>query len=317
MRKWITFLMTFLASASCANAYVNDGEVNFEIGYRHDNIRWSAKIPSRDPLFRASTKFEDLDILQIGVNGRGSIGCNLYLRGSADWGWVLDGNTKDKFEIFNPPSGSCIESFAVEETLIAKHKNITDGRHVFDISGAVGYPFYFCGCSMTLAPVVGYSFSEQNLWVESDQDISLCQSSGSRFFAHENSGCCCRDKFVARWYGAFIGLDWDYYPCGECWNLYASLEFHWANHQSKRQDRSGFSGFDHFKHTTHNAHAWVCEVGFDYEVCNCWTVGLNFKAQDWHASKHHHDNGNYSTDHFRAKTNWNSYAINLTVGKAF
>ena len=38
------------------------------------------------------TKFKDLDIFQIGVQGRTTLGCNFYVRGNAYWGWILDGN---------------------------------------------------------------------------------------------------------------------------------------------------------------------------------------------------------------------------------
>jgi hypothetical protein len=316
--------MTFLASVSCANAYVNDGLVSFEAGYRHDNLNWSAKVPSDDPIFRSSSKFKDLDIFQIGLNARGNVGCNLYLRGSVDWGWVLDGDTEEKFEIFNSDSYSR-DSFAIGgETLTTRNDNIVDGKYVFDVSGAIGYPFYFCGCSMSLAPVVGYSFSEQNLWVDTNENFSLETISGA-FVPVANSECC-RDKFVSRWYGPFVGLDWIYYPCGECWSIFAEIEYHWAHYQAKRHDRTGFSSFDDFKHTSHNAHGWVFEFGVDYEVCNCWTVGLSFKAQDWHASRshRHHLSSEFSSavssdcsNRLRSQASWNSYAVNLRIGHDF
>ena len=325
MRKWITFLMTFLASVTYADAYsLKDGEVSFEAGYRHDSLNWSAKVPSENPLFRSSTKFKDLDIFQIGINARGNVGCNLYLRGAVDWGWILDGNLEERFQVFDntvaPIPGNNIAS--TERTLTTESTNIVDGRYVFDISAAVGYEFHLCNYTMSLSPVVGYSFSEQNLWAETNDNFNIVPAGGT-FNITRNSECC-RDKLISRWYGPFIGLDWEYNPCGECWNLFAQLEYHWAHQQTKRNDMTGFSGFDSFKSTSRNAHGWLFTVGFDYGMCSCWTVGLSVKAQDWRSSRsHRHDLSGFAGDvssgngRLHSETNWNSYAINLRVGRDF
>ena len=68
------------------------------------------------------------------------------------------------------------------------------------------------------------------------------------------------------------------------------------------------------------------EFGVDYEVCDCWTIGLSFKGQDWHASRSHkHRLGSEFSamvsddvsNRLRSKANWNSYAINLRLGRDF
>ena len=79
MRKWITFLMTLLVGSGVSYANAGMGQVEFEAGYRHDNISWRHRVPSCDPFIKESTRFHDLDIFQIGLSGRTTLGCNLYL----------------------------------------------------------------------------------------------------------------------------------------------------------------------------------------------------------------------------------------------
>jgi hypothetical protein len=318
MRKWITFLMTFLVgSVSYVNADM--GQVNFEAGYRHDNISWRTR---HDGFFKTSTRFEDLDIFQVGVKARTMLGCNFYLRAAAHWGWILDGDFKQSvstlasFSPFFYGSGD----FSEDIEFGVHHRDVVDDKYVYDLSAAIGYPFYFCDCTMALAPVIGYSVDEQNLRVENDV-IDFGTADGFLFpFAGSD---CCWHKFTNRWYGPFIGLDFVYRPCNECWNLYAELEYHWGHFKGKRSHESFFH---EFSHRSKHAHGWVFVLGADYDFCDCWTLGANVKLQDWKGSRHHrgHDSDwsyyfSSSSDVERAhsKHKFNSYAINITVGRDF
>jgi len=326
MQKWITFLMTFLVgSVTCANAYVHDSQVSFEAGYRHDSVSWSAEFPSEDPLFKSNSKFKDLNIFQLAVNARTNIGCNVYLRGSADWGWILDGNVEESFNLFQSDNGL---SFTQGNNGSGSNGSIIDGRYVFDVSAAIGYPFYFCDCTMSLAPTVGYSFSEQNLWVENNGGYILEGYSDSEFLVLESNGDCgCRNKFISRWYGPFIGIDWDYKPCGECWNLYAQLEYHWAQFSGRRNGHDAFSGFNHYKSKSNDGHGWVFAAGFNYDINHCWGVGLKAKFQDFSASRSHNYNGSdsefsnfVSSDvcyDIKSHGHWHSYEIGVELVRAF
>lgn len=362
MRKWITFLMTFLVgSVSYAGAYWNGdtSQVTFEAGYRRDNITWSARVPECDPLFKATTNFKDLDIFQLGVRGKTNLGCNVYARGAFDWGWIFDGELEDKFYIFDrngkgsittsetytdscscsdtytdtytsscssssSSSGCCCcsnEPFSGREALQARSKNIIDGEWVLDLTIALGYPFYFCDCTMAVAPVVGYTFNEQNLWVDSNDNFELRHEKG-RFELFKTSECC-KDKFIARWYGPFVGLDWCYNPC-DCWGIWAELEYHWAQFNAKKHDHGNgdFSTFNHFDSITRHGHGWVFAAGADYDFNQCWSAGLDVKVQNWGAHRNHRgcrneffnddESGRISTH-----VKWQSFAISATLKKIF
>ncbi len=314
MRKWLTFLMTLLvgASASYVNAAANNSEVNFEAGYRQDNLSWKYKIPASFPLLETSRRFKDLDIFQIGVNAKTWLACNFYARASADFGWVLDGNFRESISL-RAISGSSIEEFGANYS----HNDVVDDRYVYDLNIAVGYPFYFCNCSMSVAPVVGYAFNEQNLRLRRN-DTFFGGDDSSPFIGSGDN--CCEHKFVNRWYGPFIGIDFDYRPCGECWNLYAAFEYHWAFFKGRSNFGDGFD-CENSRHSD-DGHGIVFNIGAEYQFCECWLVGLDVKFQDFGASRNKHldiSDSELDVSLHKERTNnkWRSYAVSLTFGRDF
>lgn len=324
MRKLVTFLMTLLVGSSISSSYVNanSGVLNFEAGYRRDNLTWRLEAPSCDPIFETSSHFKDLDIFQIGLSGRTNLGCNLYGRASASWGWILDGDFEDSTKLF--VSFSEISEIDNIE-FSAEDKNIVDGRFVVDLDVAIGYPFYFCDCTVSLAPVVGYSFNEQNLCIE-DEVTNSFGSSGGFFFPRSGDDCCC-SKYVSRWYGPFIGVDFEY-RAAECLSIYAQLEYHWAQFNGKRHAHNGISFFDDFDRRSRDGDGWVFKAGVDYDICGCWLIGLSTRWKDFSASRRHHgcssDFESFESFGFgssdndtKTKNAWRSFDINVTVGYLF
>jgi len=324
MRKWITLLMTLLVGCvSYANA--NTGQVCFEAGYRRDTIDWRTRFPSDDPFLKSSRRFKDLDIFQIGVHGRSTLSNNFYVRGCAYWGWILDGDFKRSSEVDFDVSDFSDDNLRFGVT--DHNRSTIDDQYVFGINGAIGYPFYFCDCTMILAPVIGYGFDEQNVRVDdSGFNFDFADSYNDDF----NGEGCCRRTFISRWYGPFVGVDFDWRPWNSCFNLWAEVEFHWGNFRGKTSHHfndDGFFGFDNRNRHSNEAKAWVFAGGIDYDLCNCWTVGLSFKVQDWSANRHHrfcdreldlsYDFGQMCDHRFRDNNKWRSYAINLTFGRDF
>jgi hypothetical protein len=332
MRKWITLLMTLLVGASVSSANAT-GQVSFEAGYRHDNIRWKQEIPSDHPVIKEETKFKDRDIFQFGLHGRSTVGCNFYVRGSAYWGWILDGDFDRSFETaFNH---NYFFDFAPERfghgALDNRRDNVIDDKYVYGLNAAIGYPFYFCDCTFILAPVVGYAFDEQNINLD-DRNVEVDLYRDVLFGVDGNN--CCERKWINKWWGPFVGIDFNYRPYNECWNLYAEFEYHWAHFNGKRNVDSPRG--DYFFETSnlntkskfhsHDATGLVVSVGADYDLCNCWTLGLSFKWQDWTARRHKKEDCNRFVDYFfsehcnhrlKQTFKWQSYAVNLTIGREF
>lgn len=326
MRKWITLLMTCLVAGSVSYANANVGQVDFEAGYRRDNISWKLRFPSHNPLLSTSHKFKDLDIFQIGLNGRTTLGCNFYLRANAYWGWILDGE-------FEKHVGTSISDdyysgfgFGFRD----RARTTIDDQYVYGVGAAIGYPFYFCDCSTIIAPVIGYALDQQNIKLDNAEfSNSFRRFDYCDYYSESDDGCCAQ-SFHNKWYGPFVGVDFNYQPCNACWNVYADLEYHWGNFTGHRSGHDFFDHFDRKHRSSHDATGWVFAGGADYALCDCWTLGFSVKFQDWSASRHHRS-GNYSDEsgwfgydsdrccNDRKKTNhkWHSYAINLTVGHDF
>lgn len=323
MRKWITLLMTLLVGSCVSYADASTGQLNFEAGYRRDNISWKHQFPSSDPVFSSSIRLRDLDIFQIGLKGRTTLGCNLYVRANAYWGWILNGDIKQSFTAYNNQSAGYgyDDSFRFGCTFEDETCNPIDDKYVYGVGAAIGYPFFFCDCSLIIAPVIGYADDEQDVCVE-QEGLDFYNNYGY-FFPTEGS-CCCEHKFHHRWYGPFVGLDFSYRPCNECWSLYAELEYHWGNFIGRRHG-NGFDFFDNCRHSSRDAHAWVFSAGADYDLCDCWTVGISVKFQDWRASRHHRECfsdyscyfGSFCDNRSRDNQRWHSYAINVTIGREF
>jgi hypothetical protein len=308
--------MTFLVgSASYVNAM---GDVNLFAGYRHDNIDLKHRYPESHPDFKAHTKFKNIDIFQIGINARSTIGCNFYARAEASWGWILDGDLKQTASIShnathwnNASNGSC------DLWQPKCHENTFDEKYVYDANIAIGYPFYFCDCSAIVAPVIGYAVDAQDISID-DNGFQITRNECS-WVDIESGSDCCRHTFFNRWYGPFVGVDFAYRPCNECFSLYAAFEYHWGTFKAKRSHHSN----DFESHERHgDMDGWVVDLGADYEFSGCWTVGLYLKFTDFSASKHSRwDNGDDSSSNSRRKgknsESWNSYAVNVEIGRQF
>lgn len=319
MRKWITFLMTFLVgSASYVNATM--GDVNVFAGYRHDSVEWKSHVPSHDPLLKQSTKFKDISIFQIGVNARSTIGCNFYARAEATLGWVLDGEVKRKGSIkdhFSDSysgygSGYGYDSF---DTFNEREiRTAIDEKYVYDVNLAIGYPFYFCDCSAVVAPVIGYSVDAQN-FSSHGNDFRLGSDYCGNYLSEGSD--CCRHSVFYRWYGPFVGVDFNYRPYHDCWSLYAAAEYHWG--RCKVKNAHDFTNEGRFSHHS-DMDGWVVNLGADYQMNECWNVGLYLKFTDFCASKHHRNwdsENSESGPKGKHHTNWNSYAVNIEFGRQF
>lgn len=312
MQKWITFLMTFLVGSA---SYVNGitGEVDFKAGYRHDNIGWKNQFPSSNPTFKTNTRFKNMDIFQIGLNARAVLGCNFYARAEADWGWILDGDFKDSFKLIDDSHfGSSEGSDFLGSVFEASRSSTFDDKYTYDANIAIGYAFWFCDCSAFLAPVIGYAVDVQNINID---DVAF----GFGSCGFESGTACCKHKFFNRWYGPFVGVDFEYRPYHDCFNLYATLEYHWGTFKGKRNGGDDISLFGRNNHS--DMTGWVFDIGAEYDICNCWTVGLDLTFKDFSASRRsrfHGFLGSFSgNDHVKHNQYWNSYAVSLTFGRQF
>lgn len=325
MRNWLTLLTTvFVGSTLSLSGMEARSYVDFQADYRHDSASWKFIVPSPDPILESNVRFKDVHIFQIGVNAKTTLDCNMMVRAHASYGWILDGDADSSLKAFGPVD--TIGGAEIINELEAKH--VLDGRYVADLSVAIGYPFYFCDCTVSFSPTVGYSYSTQHYRVERNDRIFATAPTTPNLIPvlETDSDSCGKDTFTNKWYGPFIGFDIGYNPC-DCLSLYAQFEYHLAHFSGRRDSNVGLEAIDDFDSPTHHAHGCLVSVGAVYDFCDCWFLGLDVTYQDWRA----HKSGSlddelvkkgYKTeeeccDHLRTEVNLHSIAVGVVVGRVF
>lgn len=290
MRKWFYAVVAVVVSVSAASlhAWDTDNTVDVSLAYRQDNQAWSFKSPSPDPSLKSRVSLDEIHILDLGLNFRTFVQNCAYLRGRVNWGWVLDGDFREKFTELVEQDKLAL----VQDTRRTTATSLVDGRYTADLDIAIGYPFQFCDCSLRFIPLVGYGYHEQNYRFEENNRILFeetipvppapQQNVGRQIIVIDNRSS--DTKYISRWWGLFVGFDIDYNPSA-CWNFYSQFEFHFGNFKGQRYSKIGLDEFDDFRKSTHHAHGFYMKIGFDYDLCNCWTLGFFGTYEDFSAHK--------------------------------
>jgi hypothetical protein len=321
MRNWITLLTSvFVNSVISINAMESRSYLEFDAGYRHDSVSSKFIMPSPTPLLKDRLHFKEINIFQIGLQGKTMIdyGCgNFFVRASADYGWILDGDVDEKMEVIS------LEEDDVEFDIALEVENILDGKYVADLSIAIGFPCYFCDSSVALAPVIGYSYNIQNYKVDRLKR-SFFMSSPESPPTIELEDNCCRDAYVNSWYGPFLGIDINYTP-NSCLNLYGQFEYHLTHFKGKRQSDINVGIVDDHHHSTRKAHGAIVRLGLDYMFCDCWYAGLNATYMNFRSHKSLFigdeliEEGFRTAvgDHIRHEVKLYSLTVGVAVGRTF
>jgi hypothetical protein len=376
MRKFILTLMASLLSCSAASAFWPEAtcsSLEVGVGYRNDSIKWKREF-SPESLYGSSSShsgssssgFKDtthLDWKNLNIwliEARGTyITCDcIYLRGSADYGWITSGKFKHRND-FNTEFGS---NYGYGNDFDQSRDKSHIKGNVYDVKLAVGYQFKWCDEALSVAPLVGYSWQGHELrngnhddsyssgsydpsyghsdyysYYTCDSDRS---SSSYQSYSNESSGHK-RHKLNDRWNGFFIGFDLDYRFCCD-WNFFVDYEYHWADfhaHEHGNDNEFFNRNFDdsfcgclrHRKSHIHSSNAYgnVLDFGVEWDLCECWVVGLRAEFQWWKAKKAH-ERTKVFEDSFgdseeaevvfkrRIKdVTWNSGSIILDLGMVF
>lgn len=378
MRKIIVTLMASLLSCSVASAFwpeATDSSLEIGVGYRNDSLKWKTKsdfggssygsgYDSYDddsygasgaaslPTITSKLDWKNLNIWQIEGRGR-YITCDcIYLRGSADYGWITSGKNTDK-DYIALGSGSALE-FASSSSHVK--------GHVYDVKLAVGYQFRLCDDTFAIAPLIGYSwhgqhFSDSHLkqhfpaldgnygdysetrmanlagtrsyydddyYYSGDYDYSSSDS-----FGYSTSYGGNHSKYHARWNGIFLGFDFDYtFGCCCDWTVFGSYEFHWSDYHARAHWNLRPDLSNGFNHHAKNAYGQVFDIGVKWDFCDCWTIALRGEFMCWWAD-HGHDRakidqvrvGDVKKDSYvkvpLRDVRWDSAAVTVDLGMVF
>lgn len=113
------------------------GSIGLDTGYCTNTYKNTGKLIS-DVTTTKFEEFEDLDGLNLGINGRLTLN-DFYMRGYSDYLWIL--------------STPKLTSTELGTTTLPK-------KHGFSAGGALGYSFYFNNGEFSLAPEVGFAYQD-------------------------------------------------------------------------------------------------------------------------------------------------------------
>ena len=307
-------------------------------------------------------KIKDIKIWEILAKWKYVTCDNLYFRGRIDYGWICRAKHTDEFSaVIN--GGTCDTTFTTGTGTFQDNIPLFDvcrkvkKGHVYDAVLALGYQFKMCDDSFAISPVIGYSWHGQHYRVgKRDRDCTCTETTtdcttfdtttlftDTTFVTTSTTpdfttcttdfSTTCSDhhkgrKFHARWYGPFIGVDFDYrFACD--WSLYAAYEYHWARYRAGASDDFRRPYFrEGFHHRARRAYGHVFDLGIKWDFCDCWTVGISGHWQ-WFRAKSGKDNIRLLDESFGSvdevcllqiplkDVTWRSATISLDLGVMF
>lgn len=314
------FSLTTIALLSCAAAQLCGDVTHFQIGtgYRQDSITLNLKERGVvNPRTKSDRHFKDLEIVTVGVKAKNSLGgCDAYVRGAFDYGWVLDGRVREQLTITDrlsneefDHSGYASEGYFDRSTF---HNSIKRGNsYVWDFDIAFAYPLH-CLCSndaFEIAPAIGFSMDHQQLRLKrrSINSSSSCSSSSSSScsdVANDSSSQPTRaGKFRTNWWGPWVGFDFAY-NSQDCWNLYGTFEFHFGRVRRQVRTETDSQYLNDYRRTK-NFYGPLFRVGTAYMLCENWYADANISYQK------------YFSDNNRDHISWASGQIRLDLGYVF
>jgi len=293
---------SFESAEGQASRFQPEAEMIFSAGYRRDDLDWSIAGDSsgNNPNILSELTWDDLESYQVQFQGRLVWPNIVALHGSADYGWIFDGDNQD--------SDYLGDNRTYE---FSRSNNSTDGDNVWDVSLAVGYPFR-TGKNIigTITPLVGYSHHEQNLKItDGYQTIPALGS----FPGLDSS-------YDTKWKGPWIGIDMQFRAAeiksfAQRFETFFSYEYHWADYEAEA-DWNLRDDLRHPKSFEHDAdgNGWIIRTGFNFALQRHIALNFSYDYQSWST-----DDGTdkvFFSDGTTAKTQlnevtWTSYALGL------
>lgn len=343
MRKLLLSVMASLLSCTVAHAFwpeAMDSKLEIGVGYRQDSLKWKSDIHSGyysssdydyydtfGPTFHSDFDWKNINIWTIELRGKYVTCDNVYLRGSADYGWVTSGKVHHHNSLE-------LNNYAYDYGF--DHSSHKVKGSVYDVKFALGYQFQLCDNTFSISPLVGYSWHGQHFkghhhgYGHSSSSDYYSSSSYSYYdYSYSSSGGNGRGLHT-RWNGPFIGFDFDYNLCCQ-WNIFGGYEFHWAHYHAKaKHDRFFQYGYSHNRFQQHakNAYGSVFDIGISWDMCDSWTVALRGEFQWWCADHAHNrittDENSFGNVERKCyldipvrHVKWNSSSVILDVGVGF
>ena len=254
-------------------------DASLSLGYRVDSLDWNIDGGSSGPNILSELEWRDMDILQLRAGLSGANREGFYFRGSAAYGWVIDGENQDS-------------DYAGDNRSLEFSRSISEvnGSSVLDVSGGVGFT-YLAGESdqIQIIPLIGYSFHNQKLRmrnanqvVSDSANFDLYDPDPSKDVPPLGPFAGLDSSYESEWSGPWLGVDMLLDLQGGS-TVFVRMEKHWTNYYAKANWnlRSEFAHPVSFEHEA-DGHGWVLELGWRNPPSrHFWTWGVTASLQSW------------------------------------
>ncbi len=318
---------TFTAALVSADSWTNNcydyQTLEIGTGWRRDNLDWKVSNlrggHSKETDVDSHIHLNDIDMYEL--KGRLKfLGSHYYVRLTGSYAISYKGRAKEQFDIDN----SCL--FSRDKYSIHTSNHIKRQSEFYDFNLAVGYPFLYLDCHLSVIPTIGYAYDRQRLKVNQKHDHSsssfsldsssnvFCSDLSSNPFSSSDSSEIASKLGIENhhdsanyrfsWYGPFIGMDM-IYTVDNCWTLYAEFQGHFLNQvHRKRRSHTGVTFVDNYHHSG-SAYGFDGSFGTCFNVCEDWYCVINVDYKWWRGDSKHD------------KLEWDSIGINASLGYVF
>ncbi|MEW6671386.1 MAG: hypothetical protein AB1427_06755 [Thermodesulfobacteriota bacterium] len=282
-------------------------EFGISLGYRVDDLDWNiaGDITGNNPNILSELTWSDLEIVQIKLSNRTILRDLFYFRGSLGYGMIFKGSNQD--------SDYAGDNRTLEFS--RSNNNASDGS-VVDATLGAGLRFSFGLDWFGIAPLVGYSYHQQNLTMTDGYQTS--DPYGVIGFTGPFAGL--NSKYNAEWKGPWVGLDVNF-DIKKKHNLFVNFEYHWADYYAEA-DWNLRTDFAHPKSFEHDADGsgMVISAGVNFYKNYPVSFLLNVEYQDWNTDpgidRTFFSNGTISVTRLN-EVNWKSYAVMIGMVYGF
>ena len=294
----------FLVRAKKAGSWFQT-EFLLSTGYRVDDLDWNiaGDINGNNPNILSELEWEELESFQLKIANKTVFNQLFLLRGSLSYGWIFDGENQDS------------DYWGDNRTFeFSRSNNNSDEGNMLDASFGIGWQFTFGRSEFVMAPVIGYSYHEQNLTITDG-----CQTIATPPFTPDLGPFSGLDStYETEWKGPWIGLDFTFRTDEKSKitpeiETFISIEYHWADYYAEA-DWNLRTDFAHPKSFEHEADGYgivfsaVVKFLLDYH----WVLNINLDYQNWSTDpgvdRVFFSNGTIGETQLN-EVNWTSYAI--------
>jgi hypothetical protein len=274
-------------------------EILLNSGYRVDDFDWNiaGDINGNNPNIISELTWKNLESFQLELVGKTTFQQLLMLRGSLAYGWIFDGENQD--------SDYLGDNRTFE---FSRSNNNSDEGNMLDASFGIGWQFTFGRRDFVLAPVIGYSYHEQN----------LTMTDGNQTIPPSGPFSGLDSTYETEWKGPWIGLDF-IFRTDEKRKIkpeietFISIEYHWADYYAEA-DWNLRTDFAHPKSFEHEAdgEGFIINTGVKFIFSYNWLLNLNLDYQNWSTDpgiiRFFNADGTTPIQQLN-EVNWTSYAI--------